>query len=102
MKIKAYHGSNLPIKKFDKKFSAQGVFWFCEDLDVIVKGESGASSIEYLIEVVLNVKNPAGWDEYEKLGLGQIYDRGFDSIKLDNSWIIFDSKNIKIVRVKKL
>ena len=42
-KIKAYHGSNSPIKRFDKNFSAQGVFWFSEDKDKILKGESGAS-----------------------------------------------------------
>lgn len=102
IKILAYHGSNLPIVKFDRNFSAQGVFWFSEDKDRILKGESGASSVKYIIEVILTVNKIAGWDEYEKLPLGEIYRDGFDSIKLDDDWIIFKNKNIKIKRVTKI
>jgi oligoribonuclease (3'-5' exoribonuclease)/8-oxo-dGTP pyrophosphatase MutT (NUDIX family) len=97
--IIAYHGSNQPIKKFDSDFSNQGVFWFSEDKDKILRGESGASSSQYLIKVELKVTKTAGWEEYEKLGLGQIEDLGFDSIQLDDDWVIFDSKNIKVLAV---
>ena len=101
-KIKAYHGSNSPIAKFDRNFSAQGVFWFSEDKESILKGDSGATSLNYLIEVMLTVSNPAGWEEYEKLALGQIKSQGFDSIHLDDDWVIFNNKNIKILNVIKL
>jgi hypothetical protein len=100
--IKAYHGGNTPIKKFDRRFSAQGVFWFSENKDKILKGESGASSTKYLMEVTLNVKKPAGWPEYEKLGLGQIKEMGYDSIHLGDDWVVFDSKNIKVDKVEDL
>jgi hypothetical protein len=98
----AYHGSNQPIKKFDKKYSAQGVFWFSEDRDKILKGESGAASFKYIITATLTVNKVADWDLYEKKGLGQIEDMGFDSINLDDDWIIFDSKSIKITKVDKI
>lgn len=100
--IIAYHGSNVSIKKFDRKYSAQGVFWFSEDKQKILKGESGAVSSKYIITVKLNVKKTAGWNEYEPLSLGEIENLGFDSIKLDDDWIIFDNKNIKIVKVEKM
>jgi hypothetical protein len=96
-KIRAYHGSTVPISKFDRRFSAQGVFWFSEDMDKILRGESGAVSSKYLMEVILTVRKTAGWDEYEKLVLAQIKAMGYDSIKLDDNWVIFDPKNIKII-----
>jgi hypothetical protein len=100
--IIAYHGSTHPIKKFDRSFSAQGVFWFSDDKDKILRGESGAASTKYIIQVQLNVKNPAGRDEYEKYGLDEIEQRGFDSIKLEDDWVIFDRKKIKILKIEKV
>ena len=100
-KIIAYHGSYIPIKKFDTSYSAQGVFWFSTDKDKILSGTSGAVSSKYIMTVELRVTKTAGWKEYEPLGLGQISDLGFDSIKLDDDWIIFDTKNIKVKKVEK-
>ena len=101
-KIIAYHGSNKPIRKFVSKYSAQGVFWFSEDRDKIERGESGAVSSKYMITAELMVTKTAGWKEYEPLGLGQIKDMGYDSIHLDDDWIIFDAENIKILKVEKM
>lgn len=98
----AYHGSNSPIKKFDRQFSAQGVFWFSEDKDKILRGESGAASFKYLISVILKVDKVADWNLYDKLSLGEIRQKGFDSINLDDDWVIFDSKSIKITKVDKI
>lgn len=100
--IVAYHGSNVAIKKFDRNFSAQGVFWFSEDKDKILKGESGATSINYIMKVQLTVKNIAGWDEYDKYSIDELINKGFDSIKLDDDWVIFDNKNIKILSTEKV
>jgi hypothetical protein len=94
-----YHGGPKPIKKFDRNFSAQGVFWFSEDKDKIIKQESGAVSSAYVMTCKVKVNKTAGWAEYEPLSLGQIRDMGFDSIKLDDDWVIFDSKNIKVTNV---
>ncbi|NCP97736.1 hypothetical protein GW796_05780 [archaeon] len=100
-KIKAYHGSNVPINKFNRDFSAQGVFWFSEDKDKIIKGTSGAVSSKYIMEVILTVDKTAGWDDYEKLSLFEIENLGFDSIHLDDDWVIFKNKNIKVVNIEK-
>tara|TARA_R110000822_G_scaffold128195_38_gene264007 strand:- start:1110 stop:1472 length:363 start_codon:yes stop_codon:yes gene_type:complete len=99
-KIIAYHGGHKPIKKFDRDFSAQGVFWFSEDKDKILGGTSGAASSKYIMTVELTVTKTAGWKEYEPLGLGEIMDLGFDSIKLDDDWVIFDTNNIKVTNVE--
>ena len=101
-KILAYHGSPVAIKKFDNKFSSQGVFWFSVDKEEILGGSSGASSVKYLITVELTVNKTAGWDLYDKLSLDEIEQQGYDSILLDDDWVIFDTKNIKITDTTKV
>jgi hypothetical protein len=95
--ITAYHGSDAPIRRFDPIYSAQGVLWFSEDKDKILRGESGAVSAKYLIEVLLRVDKTAGWDEYDRYSLAELESLGYDSIHLDDDWVIFDPARIKIV-----
>ena len=95
-----YHGSNTPIKKFDRNFSAQGVFWFSDDKDKILRGESGAVSSKYIITADITVNKTAGWDEYDKFFLQELKDKGYDSIKLDDDWVVFDAENIQVRKVE--
>ena len=98
--VVAYHGSNVPIRKFSRDFGAQGVMWFTEDKDKIISGESGALSSKYIMKVELTVDKTAGWEEYDKLYLKQIEDEGYDSIQLDDNWIMFDPKRVKVIGVE--
>ena len=98
-KIIAYHGSNVPIRKFSRDFGAQGVIWFSQDKDKILQGESGACSSKYIMKVELTADKTAGWDEYDKLALMQIEEE-FDSIKLDDNWVMFDPKRIKVIDIE--
>lgn len=95
--ITAYHGSDVPIRRFDPRYSAQGVFWFSEDKDKILRGESGAVSAKYLIKARLRVDKTAGWDAYDRYSLDELESLGYDSIHLDDDWVIFDPARIKIV-----
>lgn len=98
--ITAYHGTNKKFDKFDKNYAPQGVFWFSTDKDKILGGKAGALSSKYLLTVELSVNKTAGWDKYDKLYLSQIEDEGYDSIKLDDDWVIFDPKNIQILKTE--
>lgn len=95
-----YHGTNTEIKSFNSKFSAQGVFWFSSDKANILAGNSGAQGISNLIPVYISANKVAGWDEYEKLGLGQIEDMGYQAVKLDDDYIVFDARRIKSINNK--
>lgn len=95
-----YHGTSKAFTSFNRKHSAQGVFWFTSDKNKIAAGESGAASRDSIIPVFLSAKKLAGWNEYEKLGLGQIQDRGYDGVKLDNDYIIFEPTQIKSINNK--
>ena len=96
----AYHGSNVPIRKFRRDFGAQGVMWFSEDRDLITGGVSGACSTKWIMTVELTIGESAGWHEYDKLALAQIEDEGYDSIHLDDNWIMFDPNRVKVIGVE--
>lgn len=95
-----YHGTSKAFSTFNSKHSAQGIFWFSSDKDKIANGDSGAAGREAVIPVYLSAKKLAGWEEYGKLGLGQIESMGFDGIKLDDDYIIFEPNQIKSVNNK--
>ena len=94
-----YHGTKERFDRFNSKFSAQGVFWFSSDEDKIKGGESGAASSKVILRCFLKGNKIAGWSEYEKYGLGQIREMGFDIIKLDDDYVVYDNKQIKIVNL---
>lgn len=94
-----YHGTISRFNKFDVRKTAQGIFWFTEDKDALLRGEVGIDKPKYIITATLNIENPAGWKEYDKLMLQQIHDRGFDSIHLDDNWVVFDSEDINILSI---
>ena len=98
--VTAYHGSNVPIKNFSRDHGAQGVMWFSEDRDKIIRGESGALSSKYIMKVELNVDRTTGWEDYDKKFLKQIEDEGYDSIQLDDDWIVFDPARVKVVGIE--
>jgi len=95
--IIAYHGTSRIFDRFDYEYASHGVFWFTEDIGKIRCGESGASSNKYICKVRLHVGNSAGWGEYERYGLGEIRGMGYDSILLDDDWVIYDSDDIEIL-----
>jgi hypothetical protein len=99
--VVAYHGSNVPIRQFDRDKSAMGIFWFSDDKGAIERGER-ANRTDWLITARLDVGNKvAGWDEYNKLGLYEL-ERQFNSVHLDGDWIIFDPSKIKILKTEKI
>lgn len=97
--VRAYHGSSHPVRRFDRSKTVDGTFWFSEDFDKILRGESGAASVKWLIEVDLLVDQVAGWEEYDRYYLEQLESMGYSAIHLDNDWIIFDPDRIKIISV---
>jgi len=91
-----YHGTEKMFNKFNYKYSSQGIFWFSSNKDKILRGESGAFKSKIVIPVFISAKKVAGWKEYEPLTLGQIEGRGYESIKLDDDYVVFDPKLIKL------
>lgn len=98
-----YHGTNANFRRFSLRKSTMGIIWFTSDRASIEKGESGAQGKDQILELKVNMDNPAGWDEYDNLGLGQLQQQGFDGAILPKGGghfdgFVFDPKKVKIVK----
>jgi GNAT superfamily N-acetyltransferase len=94
-----YHGSRERFSKVDMSQGAQGIFWLASDPEQITNGAAGANSSKTILRCYVSMKNPAGWDEYEKLMLGQIK-RDWDGVILPNGDDSFDAFVFKPNQVK--
>ena len=92
-----YHGTNQEFKSFDLDQSTMGTIWFTSNKDSIIGGTSGAVGNNIVKAAYLNIKNPAGWDEYDKYSIGELIGLGFDGIILDDNYVVWDTNQIQII-----
>jgi hypothetical protein len=95
--LMVYHGTNANFNQFDMDYCAMGIVWFSSDKNEILSGGSGACGTSHIKEAYLSIKNPAGWGEYDKYGLGELQQMGYDGIILDNNYVVFDTSQIKVI-----
>jgi tRNA nucleotidyltransferase/poly(A) polymerase len=95
-----YHGTNKDFTRFSLNNAAQPIIWFSADKDKIMRGESGAAGRSRIIPAYLSIQKMAGWNEYEKYGLGQLQDMGYDGAKLYDDYFVFNPRQIKIIKEK--
>lgn len=98
---RVFHGTNDKFEDFDINKTTEGIIWFTDDIESIKNNEHGGMGNKYILTRTITLNNPAGWDEYENLMLGQIIERGYDGIILPrdssgdkNDYIVFDKKSI--------
>lgn len=94
-----YHGTREPFTRVNMSMGAQGVFWVTNDKAKIENGESGASSSKCILEMYVNIENPAGWPEYEKKSLGELK-RDYDGVILTDADGTFDAIVFKPSQVR--
>jgi hypothetical protein len=92
-----FHGTNSAFDAFDPERTMDGAFWFTTDASGIAGQSVGASGSKCTMPVYLRANKLAGWDEYDRLTHDQLIAQGFDGVKLDNDFIVFDPKQIKSV-----
>ena len=94
-----YHQTQAKFDTFDISQSYSYSFWFTSDKSMIDRGETGASTRPGVpiitMPVFLSIQNMAGWNEYDKYGVGELIGMGFDGIKLDNNYVVFEPDQIK-------
>ena len=106
-KLTVYHGTNKPFKKFNMELATQRIIWFTSDKDGIIQGEKGAQGKGYILTLEVEINNPAGWNEYEKYGLGELEQMKYDGVILpdpDGSYdgFVFNDKKLKIIKAEKV
>jgi hypothetical protein len=98
--LEVFHGTSSNFNVVNPKKGAQGLFWFTSDPATIKAGTSGAQGTKNIMPLYANIKNPAGWPEYEKYGLGQLEQMGYDGVILKNKDGSFDGFVFKGNQVK--
>lgn len=103
-----YHVTNKEFRRFSLKTATQGIIWFTDSIESIKKGETGAAlkGKERIIKCEIELNNPAGWNEYEKYGIGQLKGLKYDGVILpmndiENDYIVFNTKQIKKMKTLK-
>jgi hypothetical protein len=95
---KVYHGTNEKFRNFDFKRATQGIVWFTDSIDSIKAGEHGGQGSKYIMTRYITINKPAGWAEYEKYGLGQLENMGYDGVILPQGnktdYFVFSPKSI--------
>lgn len=105
--LTVYHGTSTDFKKFDLSNHTQKIIWFTNDLEGLKNKEKGAQGHGYILTLKVSIKNPAGWDEYEKYGLDELEHLGYDGVILkDNDGtfdgFVFKNKQVKIIKTEKI
>lgn len=100
-----HHGTSNDFKVFDLKKATQGIIWFTSNKSAIERGEVGAQGSGNIMDLFVSMKNPAGWDEYEKYGLSQLEAMGYDGAILSNGdgtfdGFVFEPTQLKSVKNK--
>jgi hypothetical protein len=86
-----YHGTGEKFRKFSLRNATQGIIWFTSDREAVLDRSVGAAGSGRIVSVNLRLENPAGWEEYEKLMLGQLKSYGYDGAILPNNHGHFDA-----------
>lgn len=77
-----YHGTAVDFEAFDPDRAIGTQFWSTTDRAAIESGDVGAQGRGVIKKMYHRIQNPAGWPEYENLGIDEIIARGFDGLKL--------------------
>ena len=97
-----FHGTNKKFSRFSKKATPGGITWFTSNRSAIESGDVGASGSGIIMRLYASVQNPAGWDEYERLSLGELHRDGYDGVILPNKDGTFDAFVFEPSQLKKV
>lgn len=96
--IKVFHGTDAAFDRLDVAHTAQGVLWFASDKGAIERGDAGADGRGRIITAYIQLKKPAGWNEYESLSTDELIRDGYDGVILPEdsgtNYIVFNNNQV--------
>lgn len=102
--VQLYHVSSVKFKKFDLKFTPQGIIWFSKVKPDNPYNVDGAAISRYkpvyLYTCSVKAKQVAGWDLYNDKSLYELVSLGYDFVDLDDVCFSLDVKNITIKSIE--
>ena len=99
---KVYHGTADDFDDFDPDRAIGTQFWSTTNKAEIESGDVGAQGSGVIKEMYHRIKNPAGWEEYDKFGTDELIRKGYDGLKLpdgkgDYTYVAFDPSQYRSV-----
>jgi GNAT superfamily N-acetyltransferase len=96
----AYHSTDTNISAVDNDRLIGGQFWSTNDVDAINRGEVGAAGRGVVLPLQIRQQNPAGWRQYDQLGVDELMGRGYDGLRLPESdgtstFVTFDPEQVR-------
>jgi len=82
--VTVYHGTGADFTEFDPEMGIGGQTWFTSRKEKAASGYDGAAGRGRLVEAQIDIRNPAGWKEYDKYTLDELMAMGYDGLKLDD------------------
>jgi len=100
--LPVHHGTAKKFSKFNLKNAPQPIIWFTSNKGAVEAGDVGAAGRGHIMDLYASIKNPAGWNEYEKYGLGQLHSMGYDGAILPDpdgtfTGFVFEPTQLKSV-----
>jgi len=77
-----YHGTDKDFAAFDPDRSWGGQYWSTTDKASIEAGDVGAQGNGVIKKMFQRIKKPAGWKEYDQMGVDELIGRGYDGLAL--------------------
>lgn len=95
-----WHGTDQHFRRFSLKHSTQGLIWFSSDRSAVETGGKGGRT-GVVLGLWVDLKQPAGWEEYHRLGLWELKREGFDGALLPDpdgqfDGFVFSPKQIRV------
>lgn len=97
-----YHATKVDFKSFSFKNALQKIIWFTSNKEDILNKSVGAAGYDFTKDLYISMKNPAGWKEYQKYGLGQLESLGYDGALLPSNDGTFNGFVFKPTQIKSI
>jgi hypothetical protein len=101
-----YHISNNLFQRFDAEFLAQGIVYFAKSRDELLASGHGADANfakpVYLYTCTTSASHPASWDEFDRYSVDELESQGYDSLDLDDDFVVFDPEKVEIVGIEQI
>ena len=99
--VKVYHSTGDDFNEFDSDRAIAGQTWFTSNKAKADEGYDGSAGQGRTVDARVDIRNPAGYDEYEKYGIGELIGQGYDGLKLVEAdevvYVAFFPEQIKII-----
>ena len=98
--LKVYHSTDSKFDQFSLDYAWDG-FWLTDNIQALKNREVGAAGGKYIMTRYITIKNPAGWDEYEKYSIGELINQDYDGVILPDDgltdYLVFYPESISKV-----